>query len=240
MAFITEEKKKHLLEYLPAIYQEPGESGEASFLSQFLLAFEKVLLGHRGAPSEGLRWTSDEDRQFYADLDGLGEKIARLHTFFDPGETPEEFLPWLSAWAALTLRADMSSVRKRKLLANIFPLYRIRGTRKYLEELLTLCLETFVSVTDAETPALQLDRHSTIGIDAQIGGGPPHFFRVLIIAPKLTHDELDAQSQIARDIIELAKPVHTYYEMEVGSPQMQLGMHSTVGLDTVLGPTAVQ
>jgi hypothetical protein len=43
---------------------------------------------------------------------------------------------------------------------------------------------------------------------------------------------------MAYEVVELAKPAHTTYEFEVNSPQMQVGIHSTVGLDTLLGPAS--
>ena len=168
-------------------------------------------------------------------LKGLGEEIERLHQLFDPQEAPEEFLPWLAGWAALSWRPELSSKRKRRLLARIIPLYRIRGTRKYLEELLMLCVDAVVMVSDTEMPELQVGVHSTVDSDTYLGGGAPYFFRVTLLAPQLSVSEVQAQVQIAHAIIELAKPAHTSYELDVVSPQLQLGLHSTVGEDTVLG-----
>src|SRR5271156_3083029 len=211
MAVASKTPKPHLIEYLPAIYQEADASHPTTFLGQFLLAFEKVLLGFQTEASD-------------PKIEGLGKKIAGLHRIFDPEETPEEFLPWLAGWAALSLRSDLSLARKRRLLANIIPLYRIRGTRKYLEELLMLCLDVSVAVSDIDVPALQIGTHSTIGSDTYIDGGPPFFFRVMMVAPGMNKSELEAQRQIANDVIELAKPAHTYYEIETVSPGLQLGV----------------
>jgi len=44
------------------------------------------------------------------------------------------------------------------------------------------------------------------------------------------------QSDIVRALIDLEKPAHTDYELELRYPTMQLGVHSTVGLDTLLTP----
>jgi phage tail-like protein len=224
MADRTERATKRLIEYLPAIYQD--DSGETLF-SRFLRAFEILLLDVTIEAGE----LGETDA-----VEPLERKIARLHLVFNAEQTPEEFLPWLAEWAALSFRAELSSARRRKLLSHIIPLYRIRGTRKYLEELLTLCLEATCSVSDTELPALQVGRYSTVGSDTRIGGGPPHFFRVRMVAPKLSPLEVKVQGDLAVEIIELAKPAHTYYDLEIVSPHMQVGTHSTVGLDTVLGP----
>ncbi len=169
----------------------------------------------------------------------LEEEIAALPELFDPGETPEEFLPWLASWAALSFRPELDETRRRRLLARIIQLYRIRGTRKYLEDLLQLCVDASVSVNDAEIPGFQLEKHSTVGVDAYIGGGPPHFFSVTLVAPKLSWAEKEKQIAIARSIIELAKPAHTFYELSADFPQFEIGVHSRVGIDTALGAPGV-
>ena len=43
------------------------------------------------------------------------------------------------------------------------------------------------------------------------------------------------QIAITRALIELEKPAHTDYELDWIYPTMQIGVHSTVGVDTLLG-----
>jgi hypothetical protein len=83
---------------------------------------------------------------------------------------------------------------------------------------------------------MQFGVHATVGDDTYIGGGPPYFFSVILVAPKLSQQEKEKQLAIAHSVIELAKPAHTFYELSIVSPRMQFGVHSTVGLDTVLAP----
>jgi phage tail-like protein len=234
MTAVLKEPKKHLLEYLPAIYQEPEPSGAPSFLGRFLTAFERLLLDvdWRADNAEA----RDEGREI--EDEPLERKIADLHLYFDAAETPEEFLSWLAGWAALSFHPELNLSKRRKLLARIIALYRIRGTRKGLEEILRVCLDAIPSVNDHELPAMQIGTHSTVGSDTCLGGEPPHFFRVQLVAPKLNAPELEVQRRLAVSLIEISKPAHTYYELEIISRQMQVGTHSTVGLDTILGPAA--
>jgi len=222
---------KRLIGYLPAIYHELDEVERPSFLALYLRAFERLLFG-------GKELESDDPAEDPSDKigSGLEEEIAGIPSLFDPQQTPEEFLPWLANWAALSLHPDLSTERRRNLLAHIIPLYRIRGTRKYIEDLLALCVDTFVSISDGDIPELQVEGHSTVGVDTYIGGGPPHFFSVRLIAPKLNDHEKEVQAAIAHDILELAKPAHTLYDLALISPRMQVGVRSTVGLNTLLGP----
>jgi len=224
--------RKPMLEYLPAIYQDSDSPDQRTFLSGFLAAFERVLLGYEDTKS------TTKGKAASRAIEGLGRKISRLFMLFDPYETPEKFLSWLASWAALSLHANLSPAKKRDLIANIIPLYRIRGTRTYVERLLALCIDVGASVSEEEIPPLQLGVHSTVGRDTHLGGGPPHFFRVTLVASDLTALEVQVQRQIAYEVIELAKPAHTVYDFLVISPQMQVGTHSTIGVDTVLGSAA--
>jgi phage tail-like protein len=202
------------------------------FLDDFLLAFEKVLLGrHDGIVPDHYTHRHPTQPEYV----GLEEEVANLHRFFDPNETREDFLDWLARWAALSLRAGLSSERRRTLVARIIPLYRIRGTKKYVEELLRLHLDAAPSVDDTELPKLQVGAHSTVGKDTYVGGGPPHFFRVTLAFETKDPVQVNMQAQIARSVVDLAKPAHTFYELDVVSPAMQVGVHSTVGFDSILG-----
>src|SRR5580658_651330 len=98
---IANTPRKTLLEYLPAIYQEAIPPERRPFLSGFLAAFEKVLLGYDG----GARDAGKLGERGRDPIEGLGRKIARLYLLFDPQETPEKFLSWLSSWAALSIHA---------------------------------------------------------------------------------------------------------------------------------------
>ena len=208
-----------LMQYLPAMYQED------SFLSQFLLAFEKVLLGRRDNPD-------------ICPL-GLEEIIGTIHTYFNPGpdnppeeRTPAEFLSWLASWIALTLREDWDENEKRRFLSRIVPLYQKRGTKEGLQDLLHTYTGLKVEIFEFLEP-IQIGTCSTVGVDTMIGGGPPHYFMVtLYLAPT---DLVERKQLIAEAIIELEKPAHTVYDLIVIVPTMQIGVHSTVGVDTFLG-----
>lgn len=194
-----------LLQYLPAIYQEDP------FLGRFLLAFEKILLGREDSPAAA---ESDPD----LNPRGLEQIIDGLSRLYDPMTTPDEFLPWLSKWTALSLRADMTLEQQRKFLSQIIPLYEYRGTQANLVRLLELFL--------AATPAVRV-----------LDEDPPYFFRVQITLPRRTADFILRQREIAQALVELEKPAHTDYTLTVNTPTLQIGKFSTVGVDTLLGTT---
>jgi phage tail-like protein len=166
---------------------------------------------------------------------GLEEIIAAMAALFDPKTTPEEFLPWLASWVALGLRADWSPAQKRDFLANIVPLYRRRGTKDNLAELMRIYTGLSPVITGPGDVECQIGVHSTIGVDMQIGGSVPHFFHVSVTMPNPDQLTLQRQAQIATALIELQKPAHTDYQLEILFDTMQIGVRSTVGVDTLLG-----
>ena len=208
-----------LLKHLPSIYQED------TFLCRFLLAFEKVLLGRAD--------------QVLFEYKGLEEIIANIASLFEADKTPEGFLEWLASWTALSLRADLSVEKQREFIANIVQLYKNRGTKQNLWKLLHIFLEdnTGLDITEPGAYEMQIGEHATIGEDTYLGGGPPHFFCVTIAIREASPELLARQQEIARALIDLEKPAHTYYDLKISFLTMQIGVRnrSQIGVSTLLG-----
>jgi hypothetical protein len=115
------------------------------------------------------------------------------------------------------------------------PLYRRRGTKENLADLLTIYTGLSPVITGVEDTDFQIGVHSTIGADTWIEGSPPHAFDVIVTMPNPDQKTLQRQTQIARALIELQKPAHTTYTLHVVFDTMQLGVRSTIGVDTLLG-----
>jgi phage tail-like protein len=213
---MTEQAPK-LLDYLPAIYQEDA------FLNQFLLAFEEILLGRPSDPNFPAR--------------GLEQTIARLPRLFDPSTTPDQFLSWLAGWVAFSVRADLDPIQQRAFIAQVIPLYRRRGTKENLQALLQLFVRGEPTIREPGGAEFQIGVSSRIGQDTFLAGGAPHYFEVVINLAKDLDATLQArQIEIARALIELEKPAHTYFKLIPQSlSTMQIGKQSTLGVDTILG-----
>jgi hypothetical protein len=115
------------------------------------------------------------------------------------------------------------------------PLYRRRGTKDNLAELLRIYTGLSPVITGPGDVECQIGVHSTIGVDMQISGSVPHFFHVSVTMPNPDQPTLQRQGQIATALIELQKPAHTDYKLEILFNTMQIGVRSTVGVDTLLG-----
>jgi phage tail-like protein len=219
------------LNYLPAVYQQDSLDGQAQagFLGRFLLAFEQVLTGLGDTAEPGIEEI----------LDGVGDR-AGVQRYFEPGpgladgqRAPREFLQWLASWVALSLRADLDELRQRDFIARAVSLYKLRGTRRGLEELIRIYTRLGPRI-DELTTRFQLEVSSTIGSDTVIGGGAPHFFLVQLLLPSPDPIVLRTQETIARAIIDMEKPAYTAYDLTVQTPAMQIGIYSTIGVDTLM------
>jgi phage tail-like protein len=169
----------------------PAIFREDPFLARYLWGFEQMLVG-------------------------LEEQIGNLSSLFDPAETRDDFLPWLSSWVALTLRADLPASQQRAFLARVVPLYRRRGTKQNLQDLLTIFTRGVPTITESD--------------DTE-----PHKFTITMRLPRAAAQDQLRQSAIAHALIDLEKPAHTYYDLDLQFPTMQIGVTSTIGIDTLLG-----
>jgi phage tail-like protein len=218
------QKPSTLLEHLPGIYQED------EFLGQFLLAFETILLRPVGDVSIPLL-PGDDTNKVYR---GLEETIAGLASFFDPKVADEDFLPWLAGWVALSLRADLDVLRQRDFISRAVWLYRLRGTKQGLEEAVRIYTRLGPTI-DEQLAGFQIGKTSTVGENTRLSSGAPHFFRARILLSTTNPEELSRQSQVVRDILDMEKPAHTNYVLEVDTPSLQISVQSTIGVNTLVG-----
>lgn len=232
---IDDKRLSRYLEDLPAIYREAAGGGRPDFLGRFLLAFEHVLSGVGDPARPGLEEI----------LDGIVEdeavQLAGAHRYFtpiphvdDPGYAPAEFLEWLSGWVALTLRDDWKEEERRRILAEIVPAYRRRGTLDGLRQVLaafTGGTSEDITISEGRKP-FRLGVWSTVGEDTALGDRP-HYFLVHALVPSAT--DMARTRAAIRAIIDMEKPAHTRYELFVQSSALRIGVSSTVGVNTVLG-----
>lgn len=234
------------LEYLPAIFQEDVDENGVNFLGRFLLAFEKIMTGLGDVDEPGIQ----EILEGIIDPLSHESQMAGIHRYFDPGvglldnnlRSPPEFLEWLASWVALSLREDWDEEDKRRFISNAVLLYQKRGTKAGLKEILKTYISPVVEIYEFNEP-LQVGKICSVGVDAIIGGGPTHYFLVkifLAISGEDAFKTIAHKQKIARAIIDQEKPAHTYYDFNLEVPLMQIGVRSTVGVDTILASQAYE
>jgi phage tail-like protein len=244
-----------LLGYLPAIFQD-GPPGGENPVARLLMAFESILLGlNKSRPSE---WLDLQYQPGFEEILGgalqqgsSNSLLDGIQRYFDPGpdyptdpqkvqdynRTPAEFLGWLSGWVSLTLREDWTADHKRKFIAKAVQLYRLRGTKAGVMQF----VQTYtggppVEISD-DGAEFQMGVHSQLGVDTILSGVMPFFFRV-----KLTSSDpvgFAKQKDIVTALIELQKPAHTSFSLEVETLQFQIGVNSRLGVNTLLGQVGI-
>jgi phage tail-like protein len=184
-------------QYLPATLQEDAIVGG------FLQAFEQILSGNT---------TENESANESAHPLGLEEIINGIHLYFNPRQTPEEFLPWLAGWVALSIRDDWKVEVKREFIQQIVKLYRLRGTKEGLTQVLQLYLT-----------------NSGFGDNVKIFDRFDHFpdyFQVQLTLNDRDPEKYWRQVKIAKAIIDQEKPAHTFYTLKILVPTMQITKRS--------------
>lgn len=233
---INSKRPSRYLDGLPAIYRQETTEGRPDFLGRFLLAFEHVLTGVGEPEQPGLEEILEGIVTENSDV-----VMAGLHRYFTPvaenalARAPEEFLEWLSGWVALTLPDDWKEDERRRILAEIVPSYRQRGTPGGLRQVLaafTGVLSSAIDIVERDE-RFQIGRTSTVGRSTRVGGGRPHYFVISVPVPSSANP---ARTRAAlQAIIDLEKPAHTYYDLFVQTPTMRIGVSSRIGVSTILG-----
>lgn len=200
----------------------------ASLLPELLRHPDASPIGAQ-EPSAVVRLLAVIDPMF-ADFELL---LDDLSDYFDPLLAREDFLPWLASWTALVLRADWSAAQKREVLTRIIPLYRKRGTKAGLEEYLKIYAGDGVSILDELDP-MQVGVTATVGVNTVVEGLPAHFFRANVAFTTPDPAELSRKTASVRAVLDIEKPAHTYYNLSISGPTFQIGVHSTVGKDTLI------
>jgi phage tail-like protein len=162
------------------------------FMARFLMIFESVL-----GPIE--------------------RTIDNLAYYFDPRLTPVELLPWLASWVGLELDENWPIAQQRQLVLWAATLQRWRGTRRALREHLRLYTGRTPLIVE-NFQGMRVGQDAVLGLNTQIGAGSAaaagHWITVTVFSEK--PDALD--ESILRHIIELEKPAHVGYTLQVRRP----------------------
>ncbi len=242
---MIEEQTSTYLKYLPGIYQEIAAKEKVNFITQFLKVFETILSG----VDDKIKVMDEFGNE--KEVIGVEQILDNIHDYFDPLYTPglstgeQDFVSYLANWVALTLRQNWSEKRKRRLIADIVPLYKKRGTKEGLTHILQIYIGEGPQVTIEDIiPEIQVGftSHIYAGV-LRLGGYKPHFFavKIVLIVEVVDIDSLREFENNVHDIVNFEKPAHTYYSLyydteQTKFPGIQVGISqkSEIGLTTLI------
>jgi len=212
------------LKYLPSIYSTDNESKD--FLERFLSIFETMQ-------------------------SSVDKKITSFVQYIDPRITPDDFLPWLSTWLGYGLIQKWPKENARRFLELLPELYKNRGTRYGLEQVLSLYLESVksdvsdASNTDENFSSFFKDGKFTIIESfqlrcAQQGDAWNNFENLYgndVFSFFILLNPLQVNRKLVEDInkiVEEEKPAHTVAHVIMLDPWFQLNSHTYLGVNTFL------
>lgn len=203
--------------------------------------------------------------RFLAPLAGLlGELDARAwlrEALLDPHAAPEEALAWLADFLGLALDERWDTGVRRRVIAHVAELFRLRGTVPGLRQFLAL-------VTGVERPIIvekfrmrggavvgepvARSSRAIVGAGLRVGGKlgasedaplagsaaaledafDTHAHRFVVMLPALLSEET---IDVAAHVLEVHRPAHTLFELCTVASGMRVARGLHVGLSSVLG-----
>ena len=205
------------LDYLPAIYRRDAPP-DSDMLYRFLSVFETML-------------------------SQMEHRIDNITELFDPNGGDPRFLAWLSQWLAIP-DAERAVAGKNlgRLVGSAARLYKIRGTRAYLEELAELLVSRRAIVVERVRLQEMCGDGSPLSdvLLPLYGSDPCAFF--LLVSPFATDDggravyePLQRPARMAlNEAVRLESPVCTVGNTVFLEPYVGLDRHTYLGVNTSL------
>jgi phage tail-like protein len=173
------------IKYLPSVYQE-SDFANGDVLKRFL-------------------WIIQHD------INSITNKLDNIHEYFNPMETPSDFLYWIASWFSIDSNYLSSDEKSRLLVQNIVPLYQWRGTAigmaKFLEIFTGIkpeIIEDFIPITAYEIFDNKLVERFIVKEEYS-----PYSFTVKFPV-KNDYFDIKMMNKI-NAIIKLEKPAHSNY-----------------------------
>lgn len=193
------------MSYLPEVYR--GRSQEDSFLYRYLSIFQWI----------------------YYDM---GERIKETPHMLYPAFAGQEYLEWLADWFDLDNKTVWNREQLVYLLENGHWLYGIRGTKRYLEEMIRLFTghDSYI-VEYYQTESYKSDIRKVKRLETLYGEN------AYVLTVVLPQDAVSGQQEIAilRRIIRSCIPADMECRLVVLEPYIFLDRYTYIGINSSLG-----
>ncbi|WP_432666834.1 phage tail protein [Wukongibacter baidiensis] len=192
------------LRYLPEIYQ--ANINEDDFLERYLSILES----------------------FYMEIE---EKIDYVSNYFDIDNSPPRFLRWLCEWIGMDTYLPWDEKKLRRLIKRSHYIYKKRGTKKAIEEVLKIFLEVDPIIIE-NFKVHDMDENNELKkLIVRLYGIDPYSYTVLIQPKKdLTQEEI----QWIDRILENESPAYCKYNFIILKPWIFLDKHNYLGINSCI------
>lgn len=145
------------LRFLPAVFQGEGPVTSSTTVRSTSTALQRA---GGGAPAAELTTETRVDEQplrrflfiFQHQMTTVTDTIDRLPDLTDPRACEPRFLPWLASWVGFDLDESLPVHQQRELVRRAIKLYRSRGTRRGLEDMVEVLTTAPVRVRERARP----------------------------------------------------------------------------------------
>ncbi len=191
------------MEYLPAVYSENQKSKE--FLERFLALFQTFFLSTE-------------------------KKIDNISRYFDVDAVSGEYLLWIAEWLSISYDTNWSEDKLKKLIKKAPQLYKKRGTRLGISEL--------VELFSGEKPVIveqfqfKYIKDKNLVNDLGMLYGEDSFTFHIILRPDQIKDK--SQLSVLKRLVEANTPAHTKVNIVLLQEHMYLGVHTYLEINSRL------
>lgn len=145
------------LRFLPSIFQGEGPVSAKSLTQSRSTALQRW---GTGLPDEqGIDLRADEDPMrrflfiFQHVMSTVTDSIDDLEHLTDPMLADPRFLPWLASWVSFDLDGSLPVHQQRELVRRAIRLYRTRGTKEGISEMVRVLTAAPVRILERSKPA---------------------------------------------------------------------------------------
>ncbi|MEN6350353.1 MAG: phage tail protein [Syntrophomonas sp.] len=196
--------RNSLLQYLPMVYQEDAVSSD--FLGRFLAIFETFF-------------------------SGFEEEIASIPRYFDIKAMDGDFLRWLSTWIGVPEDQDWDEEILRRYLESSPEIYRKRGTRQGLENIIEIFTGKKPFIVEYPQISYMKDHPEMSLLMEKLYTKDPNSFVVLM--KRDCFETRRMALQIER-LLEEEKPAFTEAHLVILGDNLYLDSHSYLGINSAL------
>lgn len=135
----------------------------------------------------------------------FNRELDNIHNIFNPMETRREFLLWLSSWFSLEIGAQLPEVRYRRLIREIVPLYRWRGTKVGLSRILEIISGYKPEIIEGYYDEKDIQSESISFTFSEVGSSE----NLIVIKFPISQKELGGRTvKTLFNIVDKEKPAH--------------------------------
>ncbi len=154
-----------------------------------------------------------------------------IDDYFNPRMAPMEMTRWMAERFNLAWYPDLPEENRRNLLSSAVHLYRKRGTRQGLQELLEILTRSAVEIVEHRAENFSIGPEARLGHGIALGSAnQPHTFVVRLRLPPVPEtvggkavspEEQERLERVRREqiraIIDAEKPAHVTYSLDFNS-----------------------